>query len=160
PRTETGPRASGRRARAAHGPRDQGRLLPRQGRGVQPAPDGLRRRRAGDGRTGGPDHGRGRRGRPVPRQLSVPHPTMKRGDVVVAVFPYVGGGASKNRPAVVVQCDRLNRAIQNTIVAMITGNTRLAGRTPTQFLIDPATPEGQTSGLVYVSAVKCENLMT
>jgi mRNA interferase MazF len=84
----------------------------------------------------------------------------RRGDVVVAVFPYVGGGSSKNRPAVVVQCDRLNSQIQNTVVAMITGNTRLVGREPTQFLIDPAVPEGASSGLRYASAVKCENLMT
>jgi mRNA interferase MazF len=84
----------------------------------------------------------------------------RRGDVVVAVFPYVGGGASKNRPAVVVQCDRLNKKIDNTILAMITGNTRLAGREPTQFLIDPTTPEGSSSGLNHASAVKCENLMT
>jgi mRNA-degrading endonuclease toxin of MazEF toxin-antitoxin module len=61
---------------------------------------------------------------------------------------------------VVVQCDRLNNKIQNTIVAMITGNTRLVGKEPTQFLIDPATPQGQSSGLRYPSAVKCENLMT
>jgi mRNA-degrading endonuclease toxin of MazEF toxin-antitoxin module len=83
-----------------------------------------------------------------------------RGDVVVATFPYVGGGGSKNRPAVVVQCDRLNRQIENTLLAMVTGNTRLVGREPTQFLIDPATPEGVSSGLAYPSAVKCENLMT
>jgi mRNA interferase MazF len=84
----------------------------------------------------------------------------RRGDVVVAAFPYVGGGASKNRPAVVVQCDQLNSKIENTIVAMVTGNTRLVGREPTQFLVDPATPEGQSSGLAHASAVKCENLMT
>jgi mRNA-degrading endonuclease toxin of MazEF toxin-antitoxin module len=84
----------------------------------------------------------------------------RRGDVVVAAFPYVGGGASKNRPAVVVQCDRLNNQIQNTVLAMVTGNTRLVGREPTQFLIDPATPEGGSSGLSHASAVKCENLMT
>jgi mRNA interferase MazF len=84
----------------------------------------------------------------------------RRGDVVVAVFPYVGGGASKNRPAVVVQCDRLNNQIRNTVVAMVTGNTRLVGREPTQFLIDPATPDGASSGLRFASAVKCENLMT
>jgi mRNA interferase MazF len=83
----------------------------------------------------------------------------RRGDVVVAVFPYVGGGANKNRPAVVVQCDRLNNQIRNTVVAMITGNTRLVGREPTQFLIDPATTDGASSGLGYPSAVKCENLM-
>jgi mRNA-degrading endonuclease toxin of MazEF toxin-antitoxin module len=84
----------------------------------------------------------------------------RRGDVVVAVFPFVGGGVSKNRPTVVVQCDQLNGKIENTIVAMVTGNTRLVGREPSQFLIDPATPEGQSSGLAYPSAVKCENLMT
>ncbi len=84
----------------------------------------------------------------------------RRGDVVIATFPYVGGGASKNRPAVVVQCDRLNNQIRNTILAMVTGNTRLIGKEPTQFLIDPTTPEGASSGLAQTSAVKCENLMT
>ena len=85
---------------------------------------------------------------------------IRRGDVVVVQFPYVGGGGGKNRPAVVVQCDRLNRQIANTVVAMITGNLRVVVREPTQFLIDPATPEGQSSGLSYPSAVKCENLAT
>jgi mRNA interferase MazF len=84
----------------------------------------------------------------------------RRGDVVIVAFPYVGGGSSKNRPAVVVQCDRLNNQIQNTLVAMITGNTRLVGREPTQFLIDPATPEGSSSGLRHASAVKAENVRT
>src|SRR5207253_1509069 len=83
-----------------------------------------------------------------------------RGDVVIARFPYAGGTGSKVRPAVVVQCDRLNNQIQNTLLAMITGNTRLVGTEPTQFLIDPATSEGASSGLSYASAVKCENLAT
>ena len=85
---------------------------------------------------------------------------IRRGDVVVVQFPFVGGGGGKNRPAVVVQCDRLNRQIANTVVAMITGNLRVVGREPTQFLIDPSTLEGQSSGLSYPSAVKCENLAT
>jgi mRNA-degrading endonuclease toxin of MazEF toxin-antitoxin module len=85
---------------------------------------------------------------------------IRRGDVVIARFPYVGGTGSKVRPAVVVQCDRLNNQIQNTLLAMITGNTTLVGKEPTQFLIDPATPEGASSGLSYPSAVKCENLAT
>jgi len=84
----------------------------------------------------------------------------QRGDVVRVQYPLVGGGQGKKRPAVVIQCDRLNKQIQNTIVAMITGNTRLVGIEPTQFLIDPATPEGASSGLAYPSAVKCENLIT
>jgi mRNA interferase MazF len=84
----------------------------------------------------------------------------RRADVVIARFPYVGGAGSKVRPAVVVQCDRLNGQIANTLLAMITGNTLLPGVEPTQFLIDPAAPEGASSGLTYASAVKCENLAT
>ena len=85
---------------------------------------------------------------------------IKRGDVVVLDFPFVGGGAGKTRPAVVVQCDRLNQKIENTIVAMITGNTSMIGKEPTQFLIDPTTPEGKSSGLKFSSAVRCQNLST
>jgi mRNA-degrading endonuclease toxin of MazEF toxin-antitoxin module len=85
---------------------------------------------------------------------------IRRGDVVIVAFPYVSGGGGKNRPALVVQSDRNNGRLQNTIVAMITGNVHLATTEPTQLLIDPATPEGQSSGLAYPSAVKCENLYT
>src|SRR2546422_7165205 len=85
---------------------------------------------------------------------------IKRGDVVVLDFPFVGGGAGKTRPAVVVQCDRLNQKLDNTIVAMVTGNISLVGKEPTQFLIDPTTPEGKSSGLKLPSAVRCQNLST
>jgi mRNA-degrading endonuclease toxin of MazEF toxin-antitoxin module len=50
-----------------------------------------------------------------------------RTDVVIVRFPYAGGRGHKVRPAVVVQCDRLNQQIQNTLLAMITGNARLVG---------------------------------
>ena len=85
---------------------------------------------------------------------------IRRGDIVVVDFPFVGGGMGKTRPAVVVQCDLLNQKLDNTIVAMITGNISLVGREPSQFLIDPATPEGASSGLSYRSAVRCQNLST
>lgn len=84
----------------------------------------------------------------------------RRGDVVIALFPFVTGIGGKVRPAVVVQCDRLNRQLQTTILAMVTGNTKLAKTEPSQLLIDPGTPEGASSGLVQRSAVKCENLVT
>jgi len=84
----------------------------------------------------------------------------RRGDIVVVQFPYVSGGRGKNRPALVIQSDRNNQRLLNTIVAMITANVRLVGREPTQVLIDPSTPEGQSSGLRYAPAVKCENLFT
>ena len=72
----------------------------------------------------------------------------------------MSGAHGKNRPALVVQCDQNNGRLSNTIVAMITGNTRLAAAEPTQVLIDPAAPEGKSSGLRAPSAVKCENLFT
>jgi mRNA-degrading endonuclease toxin of MazEF toxin-antitoxin module len=84
----------------------------------------------------------------------------KRADAVIARFPYAGGQGYKVRPAVVIQCDRLNQQIQNTLLAMITGNTRLVGREPTQFLVDPNSAEGASSGLSLPSAVKCENIAT
>jgi mRNA-degrading endonuclease toxin of MazEF toxin-antitoxin module len=43
---------------------------------------------------------------------------------------------------------------------MITSNTSLAQREPTQLLIDISTPEGKQSGLAQTSAVKCENVHT
>jgi len=64
------------------------------------------------------------------------------------------------RPAVVVQSDHNNRRLANTIVAMITRSTERAKREPTQFLLDPTTSEGQASGVLHPSAVKCENLLT
>jgi mRNA interferase MazF len=85
---------------------------------------------------------------------------MKRGDVVVVAFPYVTGGGGKNRPALVIQSDQNNLRLANTIVAMITGNIRLAASEPTQLLIDPSSDEGKRSGLAYPSTVKCENLFT
>jgi mRNA-degrading endonuclease toxin of MazEF toxin-antitoxin module len=48
---------------------------------------------------------------------------MRRGEIVIVAFPFATGGGGKNRPAVVVQCDRDNRRLSNTIIAMITGNT-------------------------------------
>jgi mRNA interferase MazF len=83
-----------------------------------------------------------------------------RGDVVIVEFPYQDGTKGKNRPALVVQCDENNTRLQNTVIAMITGNIRLAASEPTQLLIDPTKPEGHTSGLHAPSAVKCENLFT
>jgi mRNA interferase MazF len=85
---------------------------------------------------------------------------IQRADVVIARFPYAGRSGYKVRPAVVVQCDRLNQQIQNTILAMVTSNIRLANVEPTQFLVDPSTSAGASSGLSNPSAVKCENLAT
>ena len=84
---------------------------------------------------------------------------VKRGDVVLVDFPFPKGVGSKVRPAVVVQNDKDNARLANTIVAQITGNTQRAGE-PTQVLIDITTPEGKQSGLQFDSVVNCVNLLT
>jgi mRNA interferase MazF len=84
---------------------------------------------------------------------------MKRGDVVVVEYPYADGNRGKNRPTLVVQNDRDNRRLSNTVVAMISGNIRHADE-DTQVLVDPNTELGRTSGLHGASVIKCSNLYT
>ena len=85
---------------------------------------------------------------------------MKRGDIVLMHFPFSSGAGGKVRPAVVVQNDSNNARLNSTIVAMISSTTKLARAEPTQLLIDPASADGRSSGLLHPSAVKCENLFT
>jgi mRNA interferase MazF len=84
---------------------------------------------------------------------------MTRGDVVIVEFPYVDGRHGKNRPALIVQNDRDNRRLTNTVIAMISGRIEHAAEV-TQLLVDPATSEGSSSGLHGPSVVKCCNLFT
>lgn len=84
---------------------------------------------------------------------------MRRGDIVVVEFTYSDARSSSMRPALVVQSDHNNERLRNTIVAQITSRVRLLHE-PTRLLIDPSTPEGQSSGLHMPSVVACENLLT
>jgi mRNA interferase MazF len=83
---------------------------------------------------------------------------MKRGDVLVVDFS-VYSPSEKVRPALVVQNDRDNARMKNTIVALITGNVRRVAE-PTQFLIDQTHPDYSASGLHKGSVVNCSNLIT
>ena len=83
-----------------------------------------------------------------------------RGDVVIVRIPFYDRPGAKDRLAIVVQCDRNNRRLMSTVVAGVTTNLRHVATEPTQFLVDPATPEGASAGLSQPSAVKCENLYT
>jgi mRNA interferase MazF len=84
---------------------------------------------------------------------------MKRGDIVLANFPFQDVPGSKVRPAVVVQNDADNAALPNTILVMITGNLADLGRSSNVF-VDPATSEGSGCGLRGPSLVKCGNIAT
>jgi mRNA interferase MazF len=84
---------------------------------------------------------------------------VQRGDVVLVDYPYAAGGGTKVQPVLVIQNDRDNQRLLNTIVAQITSVTRRALE-PTQLLIEIATPAGQRSGLRQNSVVNCVNLLT
>src|SRR5258707_146647 len=84
---------------------------------------------------------------------------MKRGDIVLLHFPFTDGRSGKNRPALVVQNDLDNSRLSNTIVAMISGNTRFS-HSPTQLLVDPAVPDGKLSGVLGPSVVKATSFFT
>lgn len=84
---------------------------------------------------------------------------MKRGDIVLAVVPYLTGGASKRRPVLVVQADHLRPRVTHTIVAAITSNLSRAAY-PECYLVDANHPDWSASGLRLESVVRCDRLFT
>jgi mRNA interferase MazF len=85
---------------------------------------------------------------------------MRRGDIVLVDFPFATGSGTKVRPSLVIQCDRNNIRLQDTIVAIITSNTARAALEPTQYLVDQSHVDWPSSGLRLPSVVKCENIYT
>ena len=51
---------------------------------------------------------------------------IQRGEVVLVDYPYAVGGGAKVRPVLVIQNDRDNQRLMNTIVVQITSVTRRA----------------------------------
>ena len=66
----------------------------------------------------------------------------------------------KVRPVAIISRDDVHGRRLKATVAAVTTNLKRVAAEPTQFLIDPSTPEGQSAGLSQPSAVKCENLFT
>lgn len=85
--------------------------------------------------------------------------SIHRGEIVIIDWPFAGGIGGKARPALVIQNDRDNVRLTNTIIAMITSRTHRTGE-PTQVLVDVATPDGRQTGLHRTSVVNCVNLFT
>lgn len=84
--------------------------------------------------------------------------SMRRGDIVVVNFIPTQPSAG-TRPALVVQNDRDNARMQNTIVVQITSNISRA-KEDTQLLVEPHHPAWKSTGLRYPSVVNCSNLAT
>src|SRR4051794_23465741 len=85
--------------------------------------------------------------------------SIQRGAVVLVDWPFAGGAGRKARPALVIQNDLDNGRLTNTVLVMITGQTKRALE-PTQLLIDITTPDGQQTGLHKTSVVNCVNIFT
>lgn len=85
---------------------------------------------------------------------------VRRGDVVLVDYLFSDRTGSKIRPCLVVQDDRYNVRLDDTIVVAISSNINRAASEPTQLVIGIVTPEGQQSGLLFDSAVQCENIVT
>ena len=84
---------------------------------------------------------------------------MKRGDVVLALFPNSNLISAKTRPALVVQRDNLRSGLSQIILAMITSQMVRAGH-PGRIAVLLASPEGHHSGLLTDSVVMTDNLAT
>lgn len=85
---------------------------------------------------------------------------VQRGDVVMVDWVYSDRTGSKKRPALVVQADVYNTALDDTILALISSSQRRRVGAASQLEIDVSTPQGQQTGLSIDSVVQCENLVT
>jgi mRNA interferase MazF len=85
--------------------------------------------------------------------------SYRRGQVVLAYYPFATGAGGSRRPVLVVQNDGDNLRMGNTIIAQIT-STLDRSNEPTHLLIEVASPESRASGLLHDSVVSCNNLAT
>ena len=88
-----------------------------------------------------------------------PELTLKRGDIVLAVFPNSNLITAKTRPIVIVQADNLQTGLPQIIVAMVTSRRSRAGH-PSRVTILLDSLEGKQSGLLADSVVMTDNLAT
>ncbi len=85
--------------------------------------------------------------------------SLRRGDVVLAWYPFASGQGSKRRPCIIVQNDADNVKLSKVVVAQVTSNlTRVGDKS--HFLIERATADGQQAGVLHDCLVSCNNLAT
>ncbi len=84
---------------------------------------------------------------------------MKRGDVVLALFPNSDLLTAKTRPALVAQRDSLQSGLPQVVLAAITSQMSRAGH-PSRVPVLISTPEGKGAGVVTDSVVMTDNLVT
>lgn len=82
----------------------------------------------------------------------------KRGDVVLANFPFTNFKRAKPRPALIVQANNLQTGLSQTVLLMITSNLRRTGPTRVFFTMNSAA--GKAMGLRTDSVVVADSVMT
>ena len=84
---------------------------------------------------------------------------VRRGDVVLVLFPNSDLVTFKQRPALVVQADNLATSLPQVVVAMITSNLARRGHGSRVF-IALNSPQAKGSGLLTDSIIMADNLAT
>lgn len=84
---------------------------------------------------------------------------MKRGDVVLALFPNSDLLTAKTRPALAVQRDGLQSGLSQVALVAITSQMSRAGH-PSRVPVLVLSPTGKAAGLVVDSVVMTDNLVT
>src|SRR5204862_8078270 len=83
----------------------------------------------------------------------------KRGDVVLVLFPDSNLRTAKRRPALVIQADKLNTGLRQTIDAMITSNMARAAH-PSRVTLLLNSSAGREARILMDSVVMTDNLAT
>jgi mRNA interferase MazF len=84
--------------------------------------------------------------------------SYKRGDVILVRYPDSNLHTYKKRPALVVQDEKIQTDLDQTIAVMITSNLNRTGQT--RFLVEKETPEGKAMGLLGDSMIVADNIAT
>jgi mRNA interferase MazF len=91
--------------------------------------------------------------------MTQPNLVLKKGDVVLVLFPSSDLRSAKARPALIVQADDLQTELPQVIVAMITSQMSRSGHL-SRVTIVLNSDTGQESGLLTDSVVMTDNLAT
>ena len=84
---------------------------------------------------------------------------LRRGDVVLVLFPNSDLVTFKQRPALVVQADNLDTGLPQIVIAMITSNLARRGH-PSRVFVPLNSPQAKGSGLLSDSVIMTDNLAT
>lgn len=84
---------------------------------------------------------------------------MRRGDIILALFPNTDGFTATRRPALIVQADNLNTGIPQILLACITSNKARSGH-PSRITLLVGMPAHQLAGLTADSVIMTDNIAT